>query len=221
MQQMELKVQPRQRRLKGDNKRLRRGGRIPSVVYGGDAEPKSIAVSEHELELLLRGGSRSSLVFKLAIEGGKESEQTLLRAVERHPVTSRLVHLDFQRVNLDEEVEIEVPVHAVGSSPKGVRAGGILEHIHRAVTVRCKPLQMPGHLDADLSELDVHQTYHVSDLTLPEGVAVVDSPDAALFSIVTPAMIKETDATAAVEGAEAAAPAEPEVIGRKKESEES
>jgi large subunit ribosomal protein L25 len=216
MEQMEIMAQPRQRRFKRDNNRLRRQGRIPSVIYGEKAAPASIAVDEHQMEMILRGASRSSAVFRVTVDDGRDTEQTLLRAVDRHPVTGRLVHIDFQRVDLDKEVELAVPIHASGASPIGVRGGGILEHVQRAITIRCKPLAMPQFIEVDLSNLDVHESIHVVDLKLPEGVTVMDSPDTALFAVVAPHVVVEAEV--AVPGVEAEdAEAEPEVIARKKE----
>jgi large subunit ribosomal protein L25 len=189
------------------------------VIYGGGGGPKVVDVGEHELELILRGAQRSSSVFRMTIEGDKATEQTMLRAVDRHPVSSRLVHLDFQRIDVNKPVEIEVPVHAVGSIPAGVRLGGILEHIQRTVTVRCKPLEMPARLDCDLSALEMHTTFHVSDMTLPAGIEVLDTPETALYTVAPPPTVKEPTAEEAP-AAEGATAAEPEVIGRKKESAE-
>lgn len=211
MKQKELAVEPRQRLRKGDNKRLRRQGRIPSVIYGGDGAPASISVSEHELEMILRGGVHSSLVFGMKVDGA--SQHTILRAVERHPVSGRLLHLDFQRINLEEEVDFEVPLHVVGHEPQGVREGGVLEHVQRTVRVRCKPFNLPQVIECDLSNLKMHESFFVSDLVLPEGVTVLDAPGEALFSVVVPA--------AAVAAEESTADAaEPEVVSRKREDEE-
>lgn len=216
MEQLEIKAQTRQTVRKGENKRLRRGGEVPAVIYGLGGVPSTVTLNEHEMEMILKGARRSSVVFRMAVDGGKAVEQSMIRAVDRHPVTSRLVHLDFLRIDVNKSVQIDVTVHAVGNIPKGVRAGGILEHIQRTVTIRCKPLEMPSRLEVDLSDLDIHQNVHVSDLKLAEGISVVDAPDTALFSIVPPTRVEETTAVAAVEGA---VPAEPEVLTRKKEAE--
>jgi large subunit ribosomal protein L25 len=174
-----------------------------------------VTVNEHELEMILKGARRSSAVFRMALDGGNGVEQTMLRAVDRHPVTSRLVHMDFLRIDVNKPVEFEVSLHQIGNIPKGVRAGGVLEHIQRTVTIRCKPLEMPSRIDVDLSELDMHQNIHVSDLKLPEGVAVVDDPHTSLYSVVPPTrVVEETPA----EGEAGATTAEPEVLTRKKEA---
>ena len=210
MEQMRVNAQFRQRQAKGDNRRLRRTGLIPAVIYGGQDAPASVAVNDHELELILRGARHSNIIFNLSLDS--KEEQAIIREMQRHPVTERLVHIDFQRINLAEEIEVSVQIHAVGSDPKGVKVGGILEHVTRSVQVRCKPLNIPKRLDADLSNLDLNQSFHVSDLVLPEGVEVLDEIDTPLYTILPP---KAEVEPVAAEG-EVAAAAEPEVIGEKK-----
>lgn len=207
MDQLVLQAQPRVRDAKGANRRLRASGQVPAVVYGGTGEPRSIAINLHEMELILRGATKTNKIFNLTLEGG--NEQTIARDIQRHPVNSRVWHVDFQRIDLESELEVDVTIHVVGQSPLGVRNGGILEHIQRTVRVLCKPLDMPKFLEADLSELDLNRSYHVSDLTLPAGVQVLDELDMALFTVAPP---KTEEVVAPVAGA-----AEPEVVGAKKE----
>lgn len=213
MEQVTIQGEVRERVAKGDNKKLRREGRVPAVIYGGDGEAKSISVGNHEMEMVLRGAYRSNKIFSLAVSGGQEP--ALVREIQRHPVTENLLHMDFVRVDLTKEIEVQVPVHAIGDIPLGVRAGGVLEHIHRAVTIVCRALEIPEHLDADLGTLTMNQTFHVSDLKLPEGIHVIDEPETALFSVLPPRKEEEVVAAVPAEG-EAA---EPEVIGKEKKEE--
>lgn len=205
MEQLRIDAKNRERKAKGDNRRLRRTGLVPAVIYGGPSAPQSVSVDDHQVEMILRGARHSNAVFNLAIEGG-QTETTIIRDIQRHPVNAKMVHIDFQRVDLENEVEVSVQVHAVGSNPKGVKAGGILEHVTRSVDVRCKPMNMPKRLDADLTDLDMNQTFHVSDLVLPEGVEVLNEAETPLYVILPPKGEAE-----AGEGA-----AEPELIGGKK-----
>jgi large subunit ribosomal protein L25 len=168
------------------NKRLRREGKVPAVVYGGHGDQINLTIDNHQAELILRGSWHTNAIFNLKIDEGGAKEQVIIRDMQRHPVNYALVHVDFQRVNLDETLDVEVSIHEVGKSPLGVRNGGVLEHVNRTIWVRCKPLDMPSHIDLDLSDLDMNQTLHVSDLKLPEGIEVLDDPDKPLFSIVPP-----------------------------------
>jgi large subunit ribosomal protein L25 len=214
MEQMRINASIRRRQAKGDNRKLRREGMVPAVIYGGQNEPIRVTVNDHEVELILRGAHRTNAIFNLTITDGEGQEQTIIREVQRHPVTSRLVHIDFQRIDLEREIEVSVAVHVVGSDPKGVKAGGILEHLMRTVAVRCAPLNIPKNLEADLTNLDLNQSFHVRELTLPEGVQVMVDPDTALFTILPPKAEAEPVAEAA------ATAAEPELIGGKKPEEE-
>jgi large subunit ribosomal protein L25 len=211
MEQMRINASIRRRQAKGDNRKLRREGLVPAVIYGGRKEPINVTVNDHEVELILRGAHRTNAIFNLAITDGEGQEQTIIREVQRHPVTSRLVHMDFQRIDLESEIEVSVAIHVVGSDPKGVKAGGILEHLIRAVAVRCTPLNIPKYLEADLSNLDLNQSFHVRELALREDVQVMVDPDTALFTILPP----KAEAEPVVE-AVAAMAAEPELIGGKK-----
>jgi large subunit ribosomal protein L25 len=213
MEQMRIDANLRERQAKGDNRRLRKQGLVPAVIYGGQGEPKAVAVNDHAVELILRGARRSNSIFNLTLANDGGQEQTIIREVQRHPVTDKLIHIDFQRIDLESEVEVAVPIHAVGAIPLGVRAGGILEHVTRTVQIRSLPLNLPKHLDADLTNLDLNESFHVSDLVLPEGVEVMAELDTPLYTILPP----KAEAEVAVEGA---AGGEPEVIGGKKPEEE-
>ncbi len=212
MEQVTIQGELRKKVLKGDNKRLRREGRVPAVIYGGDGEATSISVGDHEMEMVLRGARRTNTIFSLAVGGGQEP--ALVREIQRHPVTEKLMHMDFVRVDLTKEIEVEVPVRAIGGTPAGVKLGGILEHVQRTVTVACSPLEIPDHLEADLAALGMNQTFHVSDLKLAETIRVIDEPETALFSVLPPRKEEEVAPAAAAEGAESS---EPELIGKKKE----
>lgn len=213
MEQVTIKGEVREKVLKGDNRRLRRDGRVPAVLYGGEGQNASISVGDHEMEMVLRGARRTNAIFNLALAGGEEP--ALLREIQRHPVTEKLMHLDFVRVDLTKEIEVEVPVRATGETPAGVKEGGILEHVQRTVTVMCRALDIPKHIDANLGGLRMNDSFHVSDLKLPEGVRVIDEPETALFSVLPPRKEEEVTPAAAAEG-EAA---QPELIGKKKEEE--
>jgi large subunit ribosomal protein L25 len=214
MEQLLMNAKNRQRKAKGDNRRLRREGLVPAVIYGGDKEPQAVTIDHHELELILRGARRTNAIFNLTVEGEAGQEQAIIREVQRHPTTEKMVHVDFLRIDLEREIEVSVPLHVTGATPKGVRAGGILEHLARTLQIRCKPLHLPKNLEADLSELELNQSFHVRDLTLPEGIQVMDEPETPLFTIL--ALKVEVEPTPAEE----VAATEPELIGAKKAEEE-
>ena len=207
MEQIELKAKNRVRNAKGANRRLRVEGRIPAVVYGAGAEPRAIDVSAHEMEMILHGRTRSGEVLNLKFDEG-QPEVTLLREVQRHPVSSKLQHLDFLRVDVNKEVDVEVTVHGLGT-PIGVKEGGVLEHLTRTLTLRCTPLNIPTSVDVDISELGMNASLHVSEAKFPEGLVVLNDPETPLFAVLAPRTQEEV----------APAVAEPEVIAPVKKKE--
>lgn len=208
MDSTQLTVTPRERIHKGDNRKVRREGRVPAVIYGGGQDPVMVSVDNHEMELILRGVHRTSALFEIDLDGRRE--QTIIREIQRHPVTARLLHLDFMRIDMTKELDTVVSVQAVGATPVGVRAGGVLESLTRQVNVRCMPGAVPQAFEVDCSAMQINDTLHVSDIKVPEGVVIMDDPDTALFSV-TPPSVEPVE-----EAAEEAA-AEPEVIGRAEE----
>ena len=206
MEQVQINAELRQVGKMRASRRLRRTGRVPAVVYGGNTDPIFVSVDDHDMDLILRGASRASNIFKLKI--GDVEESAVLREIQRHPVHNRLVHMDFLRVDLSKELEVDVPVHAMAGIPAGVKNGGVLEHLTRELTVRCLSVNLPKYLEVDLSGLDLGESFHVSDLVLPEGVTVLNSEDTTLFAVAVPRTTSEDEADEAA--------AEPEVIGVKK-----
>ncbi|HOR29369.1 MAG TPA: 50S ribosomal protein L25 [Candidatus Sumerlaeota bacterium] len=208
MDQLQLELKPREVGPKRANRRLRRGGQVPAVVYGAGKEPAMVAIDNHAIEMILHGATGTNKLFNIQLNG--EQQQALIRDVQRHPVNNRILHIDLMRVDMDKLIDVEVSVHAVGADPEGVRAGGILEHLVRSVTVRCRPADIPAHLEADLSALRLNESFHVSQLAVPANVEILDDPETALFTILAPRLEEEKP-----EGEEGAA--QPELVGGKKE----
>ena len=206
-------------------RRLRREGKVPAVLYGGGNAPRSLTIDDYEIELQLRGAGRSNAIYDLAIDEENSSEVAIIRDIQRHPVDSRLQHIDFMRIDLNRELEFEVSLQVVGRDPQGVRDGGIMEYLARSINIICKPTDIPGSIEVDLTELKMNETLHVRDLEVPGTVQIKDDPDMALFHIAMPAAIAVEEAEEseeAVEGAEAVegeAAEGPEVIGEKSKDE--
>jgi large subunit ribosomal protein L25 len=228
MSQISLQAKPRSGRGKGPARRLRAEGRFPGIVYGGDAQPCAISLDEHTFEQMLNHGLTQNTLINLEVEGEKEKQIAILRQLQRDPVSHRPRHVDLLRVRLDQVVEFEIPVHTEGDC-EAIRAGGLLEHIQRTVTVRCKPMDVPEAIVIDISGLDFHKPIHLGDITLSEGVEAVTDSSAVLLAVIKPRAAVAAGAEAAAEGeelaegeapAETAEAAEPEVIGKGKKEEE-
>ena len=212
----DYKVQAKRRegRGKNDARRARREGLVPITVYGGGAETVAAVAPLSDLAAILRSEAGRNTIFTIDVEGVGASE-VMFHDRQIDPVKGRLIHADLTRLVKGQKIEVTVPLHLVGE-PFGVREKqGVLEQIVREIEIRCEPREIPDSLDVDVSNLDVHDVLHVSDI--PVSAAVEILTDAELV-IATIGIVKEEVApVVAVEGEE---PAEPEVIGKGKKEEE-
>jgi large subunit ribosomal protein L25 len=213
MKRFNLGVADRQDIGKGANRRLRTAGKIPAVVYGSENEARKVALDYREFERLMNTADAQTGLLDLKADGGA-ANVAVIREIQRDPVTRRFLHVDLYAINMDKENNFEVAVHGTGT-PVGVREGGLLETHLRSVTVRCLPANIPNAINIDLTNVRGNQSVHVSDVQLPENVTMVTDPHEVLFTVVQ----LRAEKAAAEAGAEGAAPAAPEVIGKKKPEE--
>lgn len=161
-------------------KKLRREGRVPAVIYGGRQENYGVVVDTIEIRDLLSHSASENILVRLDIEGAREQNKlALIQAVQHHPLTNAILHVDFHAVNEDDEIFVSVPVELVGDAV-GVKQGGILDHQKHALEVRCKPGALPEGLKGDISGLNIGDALLVSDLEWPEGVQPVVDPETAV-----------------------------------------
>lgn len=197
---------------KGNARSLRREGQIPAVIYGHARESQSLAVSARDLEKLLSHISADNTVVEIAVEGA--TSRALIREIQRHPFKRVILHIDFQELVAGEKMTVRVPIRLIGT-PAGVRlGGGIIDHTLRELTISVDPAQMPNQIEIDITDLELGQSIHVSEVKVPDGVTVLDEPGAAVVVIATPraaveAVATETEPTSG----------EPEVIRAKKPEE--
>jgi large subunit ribosomal protein L25 len=220
MKRIDLSVARREDCGKGPNRRLRAEGRIPAVLYGAGGEPEKVSLDAHTfMKIFSAAGSENSLLNIKYADGAASSDESVavLRELQRDPVTRRPLHADLYRIRMDVENEFDIPVHGTGL-PAGVKAGGILETHAYHIRVRCLPANIPTAFDVDLTELQINHAYHASDLPVPDGVTLVTDPEAVVFTVLPPK--KEAEPTPAEGDAAAAAPAQPELITKKKEEPE-
>jgi large subunit ribosomal protein L25 len=204
-----LSAAPRAGTGKGAARTLRREGQVPGVIYGHAREPQSLAINTRELERLLSRVSAETTVIELSLDG--RTARTLIREIQRHPFKRSIIHVDFQELVAGEKVTVNVPIVIVGTAA-GVREGGVLDQIMRELSVEVDPVNIPNHIDVDVAELTIGHSVHVSDLVLPEGVTVLDDPEATVCVVAPPRVHEEpAPAEAVVE-----APTEPELIRKPK-----
>jgi large subunit ribosomal protein L25 len=221
MKELQLAAQARQAGNKGQVRRLRAAGSIPGVLYGLDKEPQPLGVSGRDFHKVLREAGENALL-DLALTGSK-TEKVLVRELQRHPVSEEVLHVDFLRIDITKEIELTVPIRLVGTAA-GVKAGGVLEFVRRDLKISCLPTKIPSAIDVDISELDINEAIHVSDLSVEE-VEILTDPQRTIVVVHPPIIAKlpEAEAEAAEEEEVAAAEeaaAEPEVITEKKKEEE-
>ena len=198
---------------KNASRRLRKGGGVPGVVYGLDRPPFTVGVGERKIEEVLGLETGRNTIFTLSLTGQDRSRAVMIKALQRDPVTERLVHVDFVRVDLAKAVRVNVPVRLIGTA-EGVKSeGGLLEFVLRQVEVECLPSDIPDHLDIDVTALHLNQHLSVKDLPVKERVTVLDDPE----SIVCVVAVPKEEAAPVVEEV-AVTTAEPEVIKKGKES---
>ena len=184
MSEMTLEVQKREAQGKNVNRRLRAAGMVPAVVYGRGRDPLSIQVERRSVEELLRKTDGDNPVFLLKLAGTDQSRHTMIRELDMDPVNGSMIHIDFQRINMDESVRVSVHIELHGTAYGVKTDGGILDFVTREVEVECKPDKIPSHLDLDVTELHIGQHVEASVLEMPEGVELVDDPTRTIVSIV-------------------------------------
>ncbi len=217
---MNLSVYSRDKKGKGAAKQSRRNNRIPGILYGRGYTSKPVEVDARALQKAILTGAGDSKLIDLMIESeqGQASEKALIKAIQRHPVTDRIEHIDFYRVVMTDKIEVEVPLVLTGT-PAGIKKGGVLEKRMDTIRVRCLPGNIPENFTMDVAALDIGTSLHVSDMKAPEGVTILTDPQQALAVVTEVKMVEEAPvaavaaAAAAAEGAPAAAGAAPAVAG--------
>ncbi len=187
---------------KGGSRKVRAAGKVPGVVYGRKAEPVAVTFDEKELLTSLDKEKKRNTVLKLSISGGGKSEEVtaMVREAQVNPLSRRLVHVDFLRVDLDAEVHVTVPLVLTGKAVGTTNGGNLHQSLH-VIPVAAKPAAIPTKLEVDVTPLEIGDALHVSDLKLGEGVRALLDPRDAIASVVAPKAEKAEAEAAPVEGA--------------------
>jgi large subunit ribosomal protein L25 len=200
-----LTVQERESRGSAESRRLRKQGLIPGVLYGRGKTPHAICVPERELRRVLTGDGGLNAILDVVLEGQKTTHPSILKEYQQHPVKGGIIHVDFHEVRLDQPIQARVVVELVGE-PQGVTEGGVLSQVNREVTVEALPMEIPEHLELDVSGMAIGDTLRLADLQVEEGVRYVDDPEETVLATVTmPTRVVEPEEEA-VEGEEGELP---------------
>ena len=210
METIEIQVEPREAGAKGKAKQLRREGKLPGIFYGPKAESVPLELDRRDFLSRVAGLEGSHLIRIKSSSPLLAERVALVKEMQFHPVTGEVVHADFYEVDLSARIRVKVPLHFVGKA-EGVVRGGILQPVVREIEVECLPMDIPEYFDVEVSSLDIGDSLHVKDLSIPEGVAAIYESNLTLVTVVPPtveeAPVAAEVAPAVVEGAEAAAPA--------------
>jgi len=190
-----LRARPRTQTGKTAARKLRRNGVIPAVVYGHGDDSQSLAIETHELERLLSRIHAATTVIELDVEDG-DSQQVLIREIQRHPFRSDILHVDFFHIRADEVIRVSIPLHLDGHA-KGVEEGGILQQIRHEIEVECLPGEIPEDFRVDVSALDIGDSIHIADIDTG-SITVLDDADLTVCSVVPPTVIEVEEEEAAL-----------------------
>ena len=211
----ELTADNRSMQGKSASRRLRRAGVVPGILYGAGKLPQMVTFKHNSLLRHIDNEKFHSAI--LTVKVGDESDQAILRDWQMHPVRHEVMHIDLQRISATEKLHMKIPLHFIGQDvAPGVKLeGGIATHLMNELDITCLPKDLPEFLEIDLSGLHLHQSIHLSDIKLPEGVQITSlvhgGDDLAVAAITTIRIEEEAPVAAAApaegEAAAAATPA--------------
>jgi large subunit ribosomal protein L25 len=199
-----LPAELRERAGKGASRELRRNGRVPAVIYGGNDEPTPIHVEEKLLVKQLNTGHFMNSIIMVEVNG--KPVRTIPKDVALHPVTDRPLHADFLRLSQDASIEVAVPVVFVNEEESpGLKRGAVLNVVRHELQLVCEADKIPSEITIDVTGLDVGDSIHISSVSLPEGTAsAITDRDFTIATVVAPSALRRSDAAAAEGEAEAA-----------------
>ena len=197
----QLTVKKRERTGTRETRRLRKQGLVPGVLYGRD-DPIAICVEERELRRALTGPAGLHSILDVQVDGTGKSHASILKEYQQDKIRGHVIHIDLQEVRLDQTINATVSVHLVGGEDApGVREGGVLSQPLREIQVEALPLEVPEHIDLDVSHMAVNETLRIADIPVPDGVTLLDDPETVVATVTAPTreVVPEEEAA---EGAE-------------------
>ncbi|MGE5274814.1 MAG: 50S ribosomal protein L25 [Verrucomicrobiota bacterium] len=194
-ERIRLEVKERERSGSRDSRRLRKAGMIPGVLYGRGHKPHAISVSERELRHVLTGSAGLHAILDVVLEGQKSTHSSILKDYQVDPIRGKIDHFDLQEVRLDQPIQTAVVVELVGESV-GAKAGGVLSQVAREVRIEALPLEVPERLELDVTPMEIGDSLRLSDLSVPEGVSLLDDPETVLATVTVPTRVEEPEEVA-------------------------
>jgi large subunit ribosomal protein L25 len=206
-QSTKLSISPRTPEGSRSTRRLRRSGRVPGVLYGGDGEPVAFSADARELRTAL---AARGAVLEVVADG--DATPAVLKSAQYHPVRGDTMHVDLLRVNLDVAIHAVVPLELTGGDESpGVKDGGVLEHITRELNIEALPTEIPESLTFDASAMQINDTITLADVPVPSGITLLDDLEETVVATLSPPRVDteddEIESETAVVGDDAVAPA--------------
>jgi large subunit ribosomal protein L25 len=195
MAHVALTAQSRKGTGKGAARTLRRQALIPAVFYGPEVDPVNLSLKYRDLEKLIKTGAGENVIIDLAIETGEStlSHRAMLKEIQMDPVKQTILHVDLYEISMDKKIEVEVPITLTGTA-KGVSdEGGILQQVSRTLEISCLPDNIPDSFELDVTDLNIGDSLHVSDLNIPQGIEVVVEGELTIATVVPPTKVEEIE----------------------------
>lgn len=189
MAQSTLEVTIRKRMGKSGAREIRKEGNVPAILYGKGTDPLSLVINPAQLKQALSTEAGENTLLEINVKNGEEEikKLSLLREVQYDFITGKPIHLDFQALDMNKKIHVNVPVHIVGKA-KGVKEGGILEEILREIPAECLPKDIPNSFEIDVTDLDIGNSIHISSLEVSEEVNILKEPEETIVTILAPKM---------------------------------
>ena len=181
MTDLTIEVSQREQLGKNANRRARTRGKIPAVVYGGGKDPVAIEVDRKSFVDQMKGHKGENPLFLLKLDG--KERHAMIRTMQTDPISREVIHIDFQRVLMDQKVRVAVPVELVGTAFGVKTEGGMLDFVTRELHVECLPGDIPKHLEFDVTNLHVGQHVEAGQVELPKGVTLLDEAEKVIASL--------------------------------------
>jgi len=193
-ERIKLEVAPREQVGSREARRLRTRGLVPGILYGTNIAAQPISVPERDLRRALTGGSGMHTILDVIVDGQDSTHPSILKEFQQDPLRGKLVHIDLQEVRLDRPITATVTIQLVGAEEApGVREGGALSQIAREVSVEALPMEVPEHLELDVSHMVMGDTLRLADLPEREGVTFLDDPETVLATVTIPTRVEEPE----------------------------
>ncbi|MBT8368169.1 MAG: 50S ribosomal protein L25/general stress protein Ctc [Deltaproteobacteria bacterium] len=210
MEQFEINATVRKKTGNGPARDLRRGGRIPAVLYGPQTESVLLSVNVRELEQIIKKGNIGSAILNLVIQNGKKVTKTaMIKEFQSHPVSGQFLHIDFYEIDMQRKINVMIPITTKGNS-KGIEAGGLLQIIRREIEVFCMPGDIPETFEIDVTDLDIGDSVHVDEIPLGDNIEIAGDVNFTVVTVLSPKVeaIPEEEEEEVLEGEEEAAEGE-------------